>query len=214
MPAVVMPIEKDDPYLCGGRESNYSAADSYSLISINSIDRGQLTWQMSTQFNLDSLGDRRGDRYTPAEDRFRKARASNPDLRVSIVPTSNNGPRQVCFILGSSKSDNRLQVNEEINSRLQKARKNAKSRGTPTEIPEVKVEFSRVFSRDDLEDDRSSGYVVYANDSDAHVIDQLINNFTHEEVFDYPGTHTYQFISMMTPGGPTEAVRQQQLFYD
>ena len=146
MPAVVMPIEKNDPYLCGGRESNYSVADKYSLISIDSLDRGQLTWRMSTQLNLDSLDDRRGDRYTPAEDKLKKARAFSPDLRISIVPTSNNGPRQVCFILGSSKSDNRLQVNEEIRSRLKKASKSTMSRETLTEIPEFKVELSRVYS--------------------------------------------------------------------
>ena len=104
MPAVIMPIDKDDPLLCGGRDSNYSIADKYSLLSIETLERGLLTWQMSTQLNLDTLDDRRGDHYTPAEDRLSKARAFNPELRLSIVPTSTNGPRQEHQLTDHGKS--------------------------------------------------------------------------------------------------------------
>jgi len=113
-PGVIIPVEDRFPYVCRAHEACYSNAPMYSWISIPSLETGAITWTMSTALDLETLDDRRGMRFTPAYTRLQEARSSNEALRISIVPTSNDGPKQIAFLIGSSLSDGRNQVNEEI----------------------------------------------------------------------------------------------------
>ena len=125
----------------------YANAPKFSWISIPSLETGAITWTMSTTLDLATLDDRRGARYTPASNRLREARSFNEALRISIMPTSNDGPRQISFLIGSSLSDGRLQVNEEIRRRMEKAMRSMPEKDTPKEIPHFKVEFCQVLPK-------------------------------------------------------------------
>ena len=83
----------------------------------------------------------------------------------------------------------------------------------PSKIPHFKVKFCQVFTKEDLGNDRTTGYVIYGRGSDAKIIETLVSRFTNEDASDSPSTRTYRFISLLEAGGPTDAVRHQQTFY-
>ena len=58
-----------------------------------------------------------------------------------------------------------------------------------------------------------SGYVIYGKSSVSQIIEQLINKFIDEVAEHYPAMHSYSFLSLSEAGGPTDAVRRQQIFY-
>ena len=211
----ILPINPEHPILARSKDVNFAKAASHSQVSIQpESQQATLSFRVNSNFDMTTLDSADGIRNSAAYKKMEEALQKHPSLNpeITITTISRATKVQAVFLVGSSLSDCRSQVNNEMRARF---RAEAARKGNNIKCPAFSVEFAHAcITTTNGEFMRSNGYIIYTDPTVATNVSTLAESIqTDYDKFMFPATYNYECVSLLNSSGATKAITLQEQHY-